>query len=151
MCPLYHYLSISKAKNAARINCSLLDFILKLSLFSKNNCCTTVHDWLISGIYKIKIVTQPHGIFLKFFRGYHSIWRYGEAQGVQEVQKNTFRKYSTEGIPRCVQSPLTCYSYIVRLPVYMKLNSFYLLHSTIIDYIDLTLGKSTSEIINQCI
>ena len=38
--------------------------------------------------------------FLKFFGGLHCIWRYGEAQGVQEVQKNTFGKYSTEGIPR---------------------------------------------------
>ena len=38
--------------------------------------------------------------FFRFFGGYHCIWRYGEAQGAEEVQKNTFGKYSTEGIPR---------------------------------------------------
>ena len=43
--------------------------------------------------------TAPRKIF-KIFGGYHGIWRYGEAQGVQEVQKKTFGKYSTEGIPR---------------------------------------------------
>ena len=43
--------------------------------------------------------TAPWKIF-KFFGGLHCIWRYGETQGVQEVQKNTFGKYFTEGIPR---------------------------------------------------
>ena len=38
--------------------------------------------------------------YFKFFGGYHCIWRFREAQGVQEVEKNTFGKYSTEGIPR---------------------------------------------------
>ena len=43
--------------------------------------------------------TSPWKNF-KLFWGLRCIWRYGEAQGVQEVQKNTFGKYSTEGIPR---------------------------------------------------
>ena len=38
--------------------------------------------------------------YFKFFGGYHCIWRYGETPRVQEVQKNTFGKYFTEGIPR---------------------------------------------------
>ena len=50
--------------------------------------------WLCEGCS----VSQPLGIFFKFFGGYHCIWRYREAQGVQEVQKNTFGKY--RGIPR---------------------------------------------------
>ena len=44
--------------------------------------------------------TQPIGKKIKFFGGSQNIWRYREAQGDQEVQKNTFGKYSMQGIPR---------------------------------------------------
>ena len=42
---------------------------------------------------------EPHTL-IKFVRGVHRIWRYGEAQGVEEAQKNPFGKHSTEWIMR---------------------------------------------------
>ena len=88
---------------------------LRGSLDSGSESEKTVHrnnrDWknknLTKECYWSPQQTHTHIIagtapwkFFKFCGGYHWIWRYGEAQGVQEVQKNTFGKYSTEGIPR---------------------------------------------------
>ena len=43
---------------------------------------------------------EPIGKKIKFFGGSQNIWRYREAQGDQEVQNNTFGKYSMQWIPR---------------------------------------------------
>ena len=70
------------------------------SIFCKvaNNRCAT-YTISLQAFTKCYQYTAPWNFF-KFFGGLHCIWRYGETQGVQEVQKNTFGKYSTEGIPR---------------------------------------------------
>ena len=58
-----------------------------------------VMDWISYPIssFALKFDFTTSWKISMLFGGYHCIWRHREAQGVQEVQKNAFGNFSTEG------------------------------------------------------